>query len=696
MAAIREEILANFQACTGLDNLDECIMLLEQNEWDLQRAVSNVLDVPPIASTAPPPQPQPQPEPIHNPTQLGFGSTPFDDFEAQEYTFQPSLNIPPTSSTTSEPALGGTTFRMPTQPLPSSSSAAASGASTSMSNSNSYRKRMLCFTVEYRERNIDVRVPDSETVGTIKNILASEIHIPADKQVLKGFSSAHTVTDPSDQVVLSTLHLPKENRLFLLTPEINNPALTRSQQPNGESPEFLERLGQTFKLMILNRVSGKELELNYIGSRCIQEVKQDIYVLTSIPNRQQVWTGWPGTADDDTLTIAATGIGYPCHKLSVDRQFSPTQQALPVNLAVDAASDSDEDLFEDASMSFDDHIFVDDEPSRKFEPLLPTQVDDITDALVHFSREFTNRYSETHPMFYLGPIEGAFREAFSGSAKDRKLLAVYIHHEKSVQSNVFCSQVMCAETVVSYLSQNFVTWAWDITGDENKAKLLNWCTNHFGSVAATTVREFRTDQFPLLLVIMKIRSNTEVFSVLQGNVTLDGLMTSLISAVDVFSEHQQSEIREEAEREARETMKKEQDEAYQESLLADRAKEEARKAVEEQKLRTEREKSELEAEKEAIRMSLEDSLPDEPAEDCTEPIITIRVKLPNGQNVTRRFLAQNPLQILLNYVASVGYHMDEYKVLTNWPRRDLSQTNPLSTLEELRLCSQDTVFVEEY
>lgn len=55
----------------------------------------------------------------------------------------------------------------------------------------------------------------------------------------------------------------------------------------------------------------------------------------------------------------------------------------------------------------------------------------------------------------------------------RKLLAVYIHHDKSIFSNVFCSQILCSESVVSFLSQNFVTWAWDVTEDSNKARWVH-------------------------------------------------------------------------------------------------------------------------------------------------------------------------------------------------------------------------------
>ena len=47
-------------------------------------------------------------------------------------------------------------------------------------------------------------------------------------------------------------------------------------------------------------------------------------------------------------------------------------------------------------------------------------------------------------------------------------------------------------------------------------------TQHFGSVAASTVRGFVAEQFPLLIVGMRNRSAMEICSVLQGNKCLQG------------------------------------------------------------------------------------------------------------------------------------------------------------------------------
>lgn len=83
---------------------------------------------------------------------------------------------------------------------------------------------------------------------------------------------------------------------------------------------------------------------------------------------------------------------------------------------------------------------------------------------------FSYRYGDCHPVFFIGSLEAAFQEAFYVKARDRKLLAICLHRDESVLTNMFCSQMLCAESIVSYLSQNFITWAWDLTKDANRAR----------------------------------------------------------------------------------------------------------------------------------------------------------------------------------------------------------------------------------
>lgn len=547
---------------------------------------------------------------------------------------------------------------------------------------------MINFKVEYRQRSVELVLEESSTVGEIKGILQTELGIPAAKMHLKGWKGG----DVSDSTVLRSLHLPKNNSLYVLTPDI---APTASTSKNSA---LQDSLNQNFLLIISHREAQRDYSLNFPGSKTIQEVKRNVSDLTNIPVRHQQWEGWPASASDDSMTLAVSGISYPCHHLSVCRRSSPANAQEPTEECTDVhmISDSDQDDFEDASeFGVDDsEMFGTSSSTCRKSPMMPENSENEADALLHFTAEFSSRYGETHPMFYIGSLEAASQEAFYGKARDRKLLAIYLHNDDSVLSNVFCSQMMCADSIVSYLSQNFITWAWDVSKEANKARLLTMCTRHFGSVVTQTIRTYKTDQFPLLLIVMGKRTSNEVLNVIQGNTTVDELMMRLMGAMEIFTAQQQEDIKDEDEREAREMVKREQDEAYRLSLEADRKKREAQEREEAEQVRLEQMRKEQEEEKEAIRLSLEQALPPEPDEESGEQISKLRIRTPSGEFLERRFLGSCRLQVLFDFVASKGFPFEEFKILTTFPRRNITQLDPDSTLLEAKLFPQETLFLE--
>lgn len=656
----REMILADFQACTGIDNIAEAITLLELNNWDLVAAINGVI-----------------------PQENGILQSNFSSQASQANIFGPVNQSEAAEAT----ATGAT-------PPPSSSSSPPSTASAFCPLNASSRhiverqSRMLNFRVEYRQRTVELVVEEASTVGDIKQILESELGVPVSKMQLKGWKSG----DVSDSTVLRSLHLPKNNSLYVLTPDI---APTASTSKNSA---LQDSLNQNFLLVISHREAQRDYSLNFPGSRTIQEVKRNISDLTNIPVRHQLWEGWPASASDDSMTLAVSGISFPCHHLSVCRRSSPANAQEPTEECADVhmISDSEGDDFEDASeFGVDDsEMFGMGASSSRKSPMMPENSENEADALLHFTAEFSSRYGENHPMFFIGSLEAASQEAFYGKARDRKLLAIYLHNDDSVLSNVFCSQMMCADSIVSYLSQNFITWAWDVTKEANKARLLTICTRHFGSVVTQTIRTYKTDQFPLLLIVMGKRTSNEVLNVIQGNTTVDELMMRLMGAMEIFTAQQQEDIKDEDEREAREMVKREQDEAYRLSLEADRKKREAQEREEAEQVRLERMRKEQEEEKEAIRLSLEQALPPEPDEDSVEQISKLRIRTPSGEFLERRFLGSCKLQVLFDFVASKGYPSDEFKLLTTFPRRNITQLEPGSTLMEAKLFPQETLFLE--
>lgn len=637
MADNREETLADFQACTGIEDVGECILHLEEADWNLLEAINRV--TPQETQTLPSEQRMEEDVPL----------------------------------------------------IAATSSSAVADAVPSTSQSG---MRLLSFAVRYKDRTVPLSIPDSETVGTIKSALYSELAIAPCNQDLKGWR-----TNVNDDIVLSALNLPRENDLQLSVSDRTGPADCKR---NGDEED--QRLTQMFKLNVTNETSHKQISINYLGNKTIQDVKQDVFSFTDIPVRHQVWTGWPPKATD-AMTLAQSGVNYPCHNLTVKKAATENSVKKPV---IDLVSDSSGEEFEDASESFnlEDEIFVHEVTSQRIHCLMPTNIQDETEALVHFTTEFSRRYGECHPMFFQGSLDDALKEACMKPARERRLLAIFLHHDNSVLANVFCTQLLCSETVVSYLSNNFITWAWDVTNDANRARLLAMVTKHFGSMAASTIKNFSVEQLPLMLIIMRSRATTEVFTIIHGSVGLEELMTSLIHAVDVFSSQQHNDIREEDEREARETVKREQDQAYEVSLQADRIKEEAKRlqveeherqtrAIQVEKEKEQRMQQEQAAVKEAQRQSLAERLPPEPPSAYAGAMCHARFRMPDGAIISRRFRAQEPLQVLLDFLVVKGYHTNDFKVLSSWPRRDLTALNPQSSLAELQLCPQETITLEE-
>ncbi|XP_057212336.1 FAS-associated factor 1 isoform X1 [Triplophysa rosa] len=652
----REMILADFQACTGIDNIAEAITLLELNNWDLVAAINGVI-----------------------PQENGILQSNFSSEASQTEPYGPHSQPEATAPTPSAPPSTASSSSSP----PSSSSSAFCPALPSR-HIVERQPRMLNFRVEYRQRSVEVVLDESSAVGEIKNILETELQVPASKMQLKGWKSG----DVSDSTALRSLHLPKNNSLYVLTPDIA-PSASTSQSSSAQQGTS----DQNYLLIISHREAQRDYSLNFPASKTIQEVKRNISDLTNIPVRHQQWDGWPASATNDTMTLAASGISYPCHHLSVCRRSSPAPDQTDECTDVHMVSDSEGDDFEDAPEFGVDESEVFGSSCRK-SPMMPENSENEGDALLHFTAEFSRRYGDCHPVFFIGTLEAASQEAFYGKARDRKLLAIYLHNDESVLSNVFCSQMMCADSIVSYLSQNFITWAWDVTKEANKARLLTMCTRHFGSVVAQTIRTYKTDQFPLLLIVMGKRTSNEVLNVIQGNTTVDELMMRLMGAMEIFTAQQQEDIKDEDEREAREMVKREQDEAYRLSLEADRKKREAQEREEAEQVRQERIRKEHEDEREAIRRSLEQALPPEPNEEGAEPISKLRIRTPSGEFLVRRFLGSCKLQVLFDFVASKGYPSDEFKLLTTFPRRNITQLDPAWNLMEAKLFPQETLFLE--
>lgn len=683
----RDQILLDFQSCTGVEDVAECIMYLEATNWNLLDAINNVM--PQETQTLP---------------SESMGDEVIPIMDGIEAAYVPDIQLdPPSGSNTALTSIGNVRKAACST---SSSFSQPSGSSTFVSDSapaltpNLFSLKnhgFLKFTVKYKDRLVPLEVPENETIASLKNALFTELGVPPCRQELKGFQRNHI----TDETVLSTLGLTPKTHLNLSVPK------ETASVSDDEQMDFASSLNMMYGLFITDETNHREFNIKFPGTKSVREVKQDIYAVTDIPVRHQRWTGWPELAEDENMLLAAIHLNYPSHNLKLrdeSARLGTSSRKYPI---VDISGSSGEE-FEDAPDCFvvDDDLFPRETASKRTQPLMPDNTTDEASAIEHFCREFQNRYGECHPAFFQGTLSEALQASCQKPAKDRKPLLVYLHHDASVLTNVFCTQLLCSETIVTFLALNFLSWAWDLTFESNKSRFLGNVTQHLGIAASATIRSIAVDNLPALMVISRVRSTTEVITVIPGNVSLDELMTRLLHAVEVFNSGLTTEIREEDEREARESVKREQDAAYAASLEADKLKEQTKQQEKElqemresaekaQKEQEEQAKQHKEALKEAIRLSLVEQLPTEPLENSAKPITRIRIRLPSGEMLVRRFLATDSLQILLLYLASQGFPKTDYKVLGSWPRRDLSALDPEKTFQELSLCPQEMVTLEE-
>ncbi|XP_063989568.1 FAS-associated factor 1 [Diachasmimorpha longicaudata] len=660
MSENREVTLADFQACSGIDDVGEAIMHLENTNWDLVAALNNVMH--------------------HDTQQLPSEMSP--DIEMMEVVH----GVPVV------------TFSSPAD-IPNQNRRKESNQDNSVkpgtSNPKNSISRILTFNVKYLDNIYKIDISDSCTLSDLKDSIFAKTHITPCQQELGGWKKEEP---KANNVKLHSLNLPLENTLLL------NPIVELGDS-SSEAITLSDRLSQTYILNVKDEVYNKTYNLKYPGTASVLDVKTGVYALIDVPVRYQQWKGWPSTVKDDNINLAQSGISFPEHHLTVAKVMSKEKQAKQVVDLVDSESSADDnedaDEFEDAPEAFiiEDDLFIDNISPAKILRLMPDNVEDETVGTLHFAEQFEKRYGPAHPKFFTGTFDEAIKESCLKPAKDRKLLAVYLHHDNSVLTNVFCTQLLGCETVLQLLSANFIVWGWDFTHESNMQKFFHSVTQSLGMIGSEAVRNIDIDTLPVLMILMRSRSTTEIFTIVNGNVGVNELLINLIHAVDVFQEQKNADIGAEEERQARERVKQEQDKAYQESLAADRAKEEAKQLQQrlekEQKEQAENERLAEEARKEAHRLAVESSLPPEPDADSSNGVLKVKVRLPGGKFLERRFQPDTPLQTLLNVLIVEGYPTEEYKVLSSWPRRDLTSVDARLTLAELKFCTQETVILEE-
>ncbi|CAD5214817.1 unnamed protein product [Bursaphelenchus xylophilus] len=330
-------------------------------------------------------------------------------------------------------------------------------------------------------------------------------------------------------------------------------------------------------------------------------------------------------------------------------------------------------------------------------PLIPTDFTDIHEAIQNFSAVFDARYGGLHPRFYSGTLRDAIDESFGISRRapaiERKPFALYLHNDDAVAANIFAQNVLCSETASAILGCQYTLWAWDVTQDDNRKKFNDWVAELGLTDVADVLRIHPKEDYPLLLLITKERSNYSVANVCQGFDNATDCVEKIMQALDQYQAIKNKEEVEERGRLEREQIRQEQVTAYEESKAIDKARQQEQERKKQEEIAEQQRFYEEEERKLQKMAQLSSSLPAEPSgNDC----ITIRFRFPSGEQKIRRFNKDDKLKWLSTYVESLGYDMETHRIWnSDFPKKEISSFDATKTFAELKWPLREQVTVEE-
>ncbi|CAF1070179.1 unnamed protein product [Rotaria sp. Silwood1] len=222
---------------------------------------------------------------------------------------------------------------------------------------------------------------------------------------------------------------------------------------------------------------------------------------------------------------------------------------------------------------------------------------------------------------------------------------------------------------------------------ESSQRLFETLRRCVGNQCAQRVGAMEHNSFPLILIVIRSRGSLELVNVIEGKNTPSEVLLNLIQSHESFEQQRLREVDGEIMREKRENLKKQQEDEYEQSLQADLAKERARQEEQNANERLKQQRLQQQEESKA-------RLPEEPS-DTEKNITRLKIRLPNDEGVLmRRFRINDTLQVLFDYLTTQGRMFGEYKLLTTYPKRDLTTLNQSDTFEQLKLYPQEQLILE--
>ncbi|XP_058056947.1 FAS-associated factor 2 [Anopheles bellator] len=306
--------------------------------------------------------------------------------------------------------------------------------------------------------------------------------------------------------------------------------------------------------------------------------------------------------------------------------------------------------------------------------------------VLRFIQTYNEKYPE-HPVFY----QGTYSQALNDAKNELRFLLVYLHSEATGEATAFCRGALADPEVTEFVNRRMLFWACDMASHEGKR------------VAATL--SVRTH--PTLLIIGMRASKMIIMGRLEGDCSAEELIRRMDTVVADNEVWLNQARQDRLERDLTQTLRQQQDEAYERSLQADQEKQ-RRKQLEQEEAR--RIQEAIEAERQAeqqrkedierLKLELADQVPSEP-EAAAQDTISIVFKLPSGLRLERRFHNTDTMTDIYNFIFCHPNAPDCFEITTIYPKRALecvpqaAGEGPGPTLLQSGLKNREVLFVAD-
>ncbi|KAJ1339678.1 hypothetical protein BSLG_005711 [Batrachochytrium salamandrivorans] len=298
-------------------------------------------------------------------------------------------------------------------------------------------------------------------------------------------------------------------------------------------------------------------------------------------------------------------------------------------------------------------------------------------ASVRFKEDFESQYGSKHPPFLLELTPSEIRYAL-----------VILQSDEHDDTDKFSRETISSDTFISFVSEK---------------NLLVWGGNIHDAEAFKVSAVLNATSYPFMALITLQGSRMAVAHRFEGLMSTGRIISKLRRLIDRFDPLLAGARADRASHAAARSIRQQQDDAYQASLLADQEKarkakeeeEQAKKALLEQEQQRIAGLTKLERRKQ-LKIELAANMPVEP--DVGEPNTTrLSIRLPSGERVIRRFKADDTIQILWNFIETHDLKpLDletEFSIVCPFPRR--VYRNMDMTMEQAGLVPSASVVVEE-